>query len=86
MSFSRTATGSAPLRPKSPPSSPGRVRDASSMERTANVSANLSYVLQAGTLLVLLGFQWVGWKRRGPSDVAEEKLTDVPPVVTAPDD
>jgi len=43
-----------------------------SMERTANVSANLSYVLQAGTLLVLLGFQWVRWERRGLADVSEE--------------
>ncbi len=37
-----------------------------SMERTAGVSANLSYVLQAGTLLVLLGFQWLRWERRRP--------------------
>ena len=35
-----------------------------SMERMAGVSANLSYVLQAVTLLVLLGFQWVRWERR----------------------
>ncbi len=35
-----------------------------SMERTAGVSANLSYVLQAITLLVLLGFQWIRWERR----------------------
>jgi simple sugar transport system permease protein len=45
-----------------------------SMERTANVSANLSYVLQAGTLLVLLGFQWVRWERRGPVAVTEAEL------------
>ena len=37
-----------------------------SMERTAGVSANLSYVLQAGTLLVMLGFQWLRWERRRP--------------------
>jgi len=35
-----------------------------SMERTAGISANLSYVLQAGTLLVLLAFQWVRWSPR----------------------
>ena len=35
-----------------------------SMERTAGISANLSYVLQAVTLLVLLGSQWVRWERR----------------------
>ena len=35
-----------------------------SMERTAGISANLSYVLQAGTLLVLLAFQWVRWPPR----------------------
>jgi ABC-type uncharacterized transport system permease subunit len=34
-----------------------------SMERTAGISANLSYVLQAMTLLVLLGFQWIRWGR-----------------------
>ena len=37
---------------------------AGSMERTAGISANLSYVLQAGTLLVLLAFQWVRWTPR----------------------
>ena len=47
-----------------------------SMERTANISANLSYVLQAGTLLVLLGFQWVRWERRGPKDVTEDKVAE----------
>lgn len=57
-----------------------------SMERTANVSANLSYVLQAGTLLVLLGFQWVRWERHRPVDVTEEKLTNVPPAVRVPGD
>ena len=57
-----------------------------SMERTANISANLSYVLQAGTLLVLLGFQWVRWERRRPKDVTEEKLADVPPIAAAPGD
>ena len=35
-----------------------------SMERTAGISANLSYVLQAGTLLTLLAFQWVRWNPR----------------------
>lgn len=39
-----------------------------SMERTAGVSANLSYVVQAGTLLVLLGFQWIRWERRAPKE------------------
>ena len=42
-----------------------------SMERTAGISANLSYVLQAITLLVLLGFQWVRWKRRLPTVVTD---------------
>lgn len=36
----------------------------SSMERAAGVSANLSYVVQAVTLLVLLGFQWIRWERK----------------------
>lgn len=35
-----------------------------SMERTAGISANLSSVLQAVTLLVLLAFQWVRWSPR----------------------
>lgn len=56
------------------------------MERTANVSADLSYVLQAGTLLVLLGFQWVRWERRGPVDVTEGKMIDDTPIVRAPGD
>ncbi len=42
-----------------------------SMERTAGISANLSYVLEAITLLVLLGFQWVRWKRRLPTVVTD---------------
>ena len=42
-----------------------------SMERTAGISANLSYVLQAVTLLVLLGFQWVRWERKRPAEAAE---------------
>lgn len=55
-----------------------------SMERTAGVSANLSYVLQAGTLLVLLGFQWVRWERRTPVDDADGKeVSYVPPVAGA---
>jgi len=33
-----------------------------SMERTAGISANLSYVLQGGTLLVLLAFQSARWR------------------------
>ncbi len=45
-----------------------------SMERTAGVSANLSYVLQAVTLLVLLGFQWVRWERRGPAAEVKEEI------------
>ena len=35
-----------------------------SMERSAGISANLSYVLQAITLLVLLAFQWIRWAPR----------------------
>ena len=42
-----------------------------SMERTAGISANLSYVLQALTLLVLLGFQWVRWERKLPAEVED---------------
>jgi ABC-type uncharacterized transport system permease subunit len=37
-----------------------------SMERSAGVSSVLVYVLQAVTLLVLLGFQWVRWGRKVP--------------------
>ena len=35
-----------------------------SMERSAGISANLSYVLQAITMLVLLAFQWLRWTPR----------------------
>lgn len=55
-----------------------------SMERTAGVSANLSYVLQAGTLLVLLGFQWVRWERRSPADGPDTvEVAHVPPIAGA---
>jgi simple sugar transport system permease protein len=47
-----------------------------SMERTAGVSANLSYVLQAGTLLVLLGSQWVRWERRLRADAPADTTTE----------
>jgi ABC-type uncharacterized transport system permease subunit len=45
-----------------------------SMERTAGVSANLSYVLQACTLLVLLGFQWIRWERHRPVKEAKNEI------------
>ncbi|MDQ2799893.1 MAG: hypothetical protein M3Y13_09645, partial [Armatimonadota bacterium] len=48
-----------------------------SMERTAGVSANLSYVLQAGTLLVLLGFQWVRWERQAKSETGNEEIPEI---------
>lgn len=51
-----------------------------SMERTAGISANLSYVLQAVTLLVMLGFQSARWKRR-EAVIAEEGESNVSPVV-----
>ena len=47
-----------------------------SMERTAGISANLSYVLQAVTLLVLLGSQWVRWERRAVNITQEGTAPD----------
>ena len=57
-----------------------------SMERTAGISANLSYVLQAITLLVLLGFQWVRWERRERGPVTEEGMADVSPIAKSQGD
>ncbi len=40
------------------------------MERSAGVSSVLVYVIQAGALLVLLGFQWVRWERPSAPETA----------------
>lgn len=53
------------------------VAGSGSMERSAGVSSVLVYVLQAGTLLVLLGFQWVRWERPRRPELVQEPAVAV---------
>lgn len=56
------------------------VAGSGSMERSAGVSSVLVYVLQAGTLLIMLGFQWVRWERPRRAEATPEAV--VPDVGT----
>ncbi|HEX5322630.1 MAG TPA: hypothetical protein VFW40_02510, partial [Capsulimonadaceae bacterium] len=46
------------------------------MERSAGIDHNVGYVIQAVSLLVLLGAQWVRWEQRAKADADEPTPPD----------